>query len=118
MNAYWEEIQSRICVKCIDGDRKGNCRLAAEDVCPLKLHLPEIVTTVANVKSDSYQGYVNSLRRNVCILCDWQSPEGTCQRRADLECALDRYHPLVVDIIEYVRERIGAEPLVQSSSFY
>jgi hypothetical protein len=118
MNAYWSAIQKRVCRKCIDGDGTGNCRLPADETCPLKLHLAEIVTTVANAKANSYSAYVNSLRRNVCILCDWQSPEGTCQRRADLECALDRYHPLVVDIIEYVREQMGTEPLVQSSSFY
>ena len=118
MNVYWEEIQKRICHKCIDGDGKGNCQLPADEICPLKLYLPEIVTTVANVKADSYAAYVNSLRRNVCILCDWQSPEGMCQKRAELECALDRYYPLAVEIIKYIRERADTEPLTSTTSYY
>ena len=107
MSTYWEEIQQRICHKCIDGDGKGNCRLPAGETCALKAFLPEIVSTVANVKTDSYDAYLGALRRHVCILCDWQTPDGVCKKRNDLECALDRYYPLVIEIIEHARERMA-----------
>ncbi len=111
MNNYWEELQQRICRKCIDGDGRGNCRLPAGEECSVKRFLPEIVATIVNVKSDSYEAYVSSLRRNVCILCDWQKPDGTCGRRINLECALNRYFPLVVEVVENLKaemERSGS----------
>ena len=108
MDAYWNDIQKKICHKCIDGDRRGNCLLPAEETCPLRFHLNEIVTTIANTKADTYQAYLNSLRRNVCILCDHQQEDGSCKKRNELECALDRYYPLVVMIVEDVRMRMAS----------
>ena len=87
-----------------DGDGEGNCRLPNGADCALKSFLPQIVTTIANVKSDSIETYINVLRRNVCILCDYQRPDLSCGQRIDLECALDRYYPRVVEIIELVRD--------------
>lgn len=106
MENYWEKLQQRICRKCIDGDGRGNCRLPADEVCPVKKFLPEIVATIVNVKSDSYEAYVNSLRRNVCILCEYQREDGTCGRRTQLECALDRYFPLVIQVVESMKTEL------------
>jgi hypothetical protein len=103
LQQYWQVIQEKICHRCIDGDGEGNCRLPIGEECALKSFLPQIVMTIANVKSGSIDTYVNVLRRNVCILCDHQSPGMICKKRNDLECALDRYYPLVVEIVETVR---------------
>lgn len=100
---YWQVIQEKICPRCLDGDGNGNCRLPIGEDCALKSFLSQIVITIANTKSQSIDSYINSLRRNVCILCDHQNPDMTCKKRHDLECALDRYYPLVVEIIETVR---------------
>jgi hypothetical protein len=102
---YWQEISERICKKCIDGDGTGGCRLAPDASCQIQVFLPEIVQTVANVHSDSLDPYVSALRRHVCILCDWERPDTTCARRNQLECALDRYFPLVVEAIETVKAK-------------
>lgn len=106
LDQYWQEMQNRICTKCVDGDGKGNCRLPAGDDCALKSFLPQLVMTIANVKSDSIDTYIGSLRRNVCILCEHQAADMTCRKRHDLECALDRYYPFVVEIVETVRARM------------
>jgi hypothetical protein len=106
LEKYWQALQERICAKCVDGDGNGNCRLPAGDDCALKSFLPQLVTTVANVKSDSIDTYINSLRRNVCILCSHQEADMQCRKREDLECALDRYYPFIVEIIETVRARM------------
>ena len=103
---YWQALQEKICVKCVDGDGKGNCRLPAGDDCALKSFLPQLVMTIANVKSDSIETYVNSLRRNVCILCTHQAADMNCSKREDLECALDRYYPFIVEIVETVRAKM------------
>ena len=111
MDMYWEEIQVRICRKCIDGDGTGACRLPAGVDCPIRMFLPEIVTTVVNVKSDSYDAYIHSLRRNVCILCNSQKADGSCAQRVQLECALDRYFPLIIKIVEEIKEQARQFPV-------
>ena len=103
LQQYWDVIQSKICPRCVDGDGEGNCRLPVDEECALKSFLPQIVMTVANVKSDSIDAYVAALRRHVCILCEHQQANMACKKRNDLECALDRYYPLVVEIIETIR---------------
>ena len=103
LQQYWQAIQKNICPRCLDGDGDGNCRLPVREECALKSFLPQIVMTVANVKSDSIEAYVAALRRHVCILCDHQASDMSCMKRTDLECALDRYFPILVEIIETVR---------------
>lgn len=106
LQQYWQAIQKNICPRCLDGDGDGNCRLPVGEECALKSFLPQIVLTVANVKSDSIEAYVDALRRHVCILCDHQKSDMTCAKRSDLECALDRYFPILVEIIETVRSEM------------
>ncbi|HEY4612676.1 MAG TPA: hypothetical protein VII11_06805 [Bacteroidota bacterium] len=108
MDRYWDEIQSKICHKCIDGDGTGRCLLPSDVQCPVRLYLPEIVTTIVNVKSESYDAYIHSLRRNVCILCENQKADGSCDHRIHLECALDRYFPLIIHVVEDVKEQLKA----------
>ena len=36
MEQYWNLVQARVCHKCIDGDRKGNCLLPADQSCALR----------------------------------------------------------------------------------
>ena len=103
LEQYWQAVQQRVCVKCIDSDpakRDGNCRLTGEDACGLKYHFPQIVDTVLSVHSDNLEPYVEALRRNVCIFCKHQSSDGKCSFRSNLDCGLDRYFPLIVEAIE------------------
>ncbi len=96
----WEHLQNRVCRKCIDGDTRGGCRLPVDELCRLKEDFAEIVETVASVHSDALQDYVHALRSNICRTCEDQYADGTCWKRDALECALDRYFPIVVEIIE------------------
>src|ERR1700741_769126 len=108
---YWQAIQQKICPRCLDGDGNGNCRLPIGDECALKSFLSQIVITMANTKSQSIETCINGLRRNVCILWDHQNADTTCKKRNDLECALDRYYPLVVEVIEIVRAEMARADL-------
>lgn len=105
LQQYWQTVCEKICVKCIDGDGYGNCRLTGVEECGLKLHFPKIVETVLSVKSDTMELYIEALRKNVCANCKHQSPEGKCMFRANVDCGLDRYFPLVVEVIEEVNAR-------------
>ena len=107
LDKYWRAVQSRVCVKCIDGDGHGNCRLSSEDACGLKLHFPRIVETVLAVQSNTIEPYIEALRQHVCAECKHQSADGTCTIRTHVDCGLDRYFPLVIEAIEEVRSETG-----------
>ena len=97
---YWAALQQKICAKCVDGDGSGACLIAPGRDCALKTHFPRIIETVNSVFSSSVEPYVELLRKNVCTVCTDRSPEGECRLRNETECALDRYFPLIVQVIE------------------
>lgn len=101
MLATWEDVQQKICRKCIDGDGRGNCRLPVDEDCALQANFPLIVETVAKVQSPEFDGYIGALRATVCTACIHQDAQGNCWKRNRLDCALDRYYPLVVEIVEH-----------------
>ena len=82
IGAYWQQIRTRICHRCIDGDSRGACHLpGGEASCALKQFLPEIVTTVLHTSSSDMEVHIDSLRKNVCTHCDWQKPDASCKKR-------------------------------------
>lgn len=111
LDDYWDAVRANVCTKCIDGDGHGNCRLTGEYACGLSVHFPRIVETVLSVEGDSMEPYIEALRKNVCAHCVHQSPDGACLFRANVDCGLDRYFPLIVEAIEglhqqsYLRQR-------------
>jgi len=110
MEQYWSAIQARVCRKCIDGDGSGNCRLPLDQSCAVQEFLPHIVAAVNSIQSDRYDDYVDALRKNVCVQCAEQSPEGHCLRRNSVECALDRYYGMILQVIENVKTDVEALP--------
>jgi hypothetical protein len=103
MDQYWDLVRQNVCRKCIDGDGKGNCRMPVDESCGLDRFFPEIVRTVSSVRSDSIQDYVDAVRLNICTHCEHQFESGVCKKRDTLECALDRYLPVIIDVIESVK---------------
>jgi hypothetical protein len=103
IDEYWGAIQQRICPRCIDGNGTGACGLPPGEVCPVKSLLPELISTVAHVRADTYEEYVAALRQNVCVRCNHLQNDLSCAKREDLECALNRYYPLIIDIVNLGR---------------
>jgi len=103
MEQYWNAVQDKVCRKCIDGDRLGNCRLPLDQSCAVQEFLPQIVYAVKSIQSDRFEDYVDVLRKNVCAQCSEQAPDGACGRRNAVECALDRYYGLILQVIENVK---------------
>ena len=110
LDEYWNAVQRRVCLKCIDGDGHGDCRLGTADECALKAYFPKIVETVLAVRSSDIEPYVHRLRRNVCTECRHQSVNGNCLLRNEVDCALDRYFPMVAEAIEDVHSRDENSP--------
>lgn len=100
IDKYWEAIQKNVCAHCIDSDGKGFCRVASATECGLKQFFPAIVNTVLSVQSENLGPYVRALRENICSVCEHQSADGACLVRAEVECGLDRYFPIIVESIE------------------
>ena len=102
---YWEAIQQKICSKCVDGDGKGNCLIGRERECALEVFFPHILEVVRSVSSPSIAPYEDRLRSKICALCIHQKPSGICTVRDEVECALDRYFPLIVEVIEELQQK-------------
>jgi nucleotide-binding universal stress UspA family protein len=100
---YLQEIRDRVCRKCIDRTSSGICVTSTYDSCAVNRFLPEIIDIVLNTSGDEMEPYVAKLRERVCANCGHQSTDGHCDMRDDVECALDRYFPLVVEAIQEVR---------------
>ncbi len=98
---YLEEVLGRVCPRCIDrdGEGGGECRLSADAECMIRRFFPQIVEAVRSVYSTSMEPYVVALREKVCRTC-LTPGESACAVRDDVECALDRYFPMIVETIE------------------
>jgi hypothetical protein len=102
-DAYWQAIQRRVCAVCLDAADDGTCGLGLTRVCALQDRLPLIVRTIMQVTSDRMDEYVSAIEKAVCAGCREQDARGHCGLRANAECGLYTYLPLVVDAIEEVR---------------
>ncbi len=100
---YLQEIRQRVCAKCIDRTPTGLCVTSTYDSCAINKYLPEIIDIVLTTGGDDLDAYVARLREKVCAVCQHQSPDGRCDVRDDVECALDRYFPIVVEAIQEVK---------------
>lgn len=100
IQSYWHDIRERVCVKCIDGDGEGNCRLDPSSECAVITYLPLIIDAVGRVKSSDIAVYETELRLSVCSRCRHTTAGNHCTLRTELECGLDRYFPLIVNAIE------------------
>ena len=107
MEQYWESIRGSVCRKCIDGDGTGNCRLPRGETCALITFFPEVVSMAGRLDADTFDEYLKAIRTNVCMQCENQSLEGTCAKRDAVECALDRYYPLVINVLEDALSKTG-----------
>ena len=106
---YWQAVSAKVCVKCIDGDSNGHCRIGDERECGLNTHFPKIVETILAVESERLEPYLHALRQNVCADCLHQSTDGTCTVRTQVDCPLDRYFPMIIDVIQGVRAQLDEQ---------
>jgi len=104
LGEYWKAVQQKVCVKCIDGDRHGNCRLSPQFDCGLKKYFSNVVHVIQTTHSDNVLDYSAALRREVCSHCQEQTSEGQCYVRNMLDCPLDRYFPLIIGAINEVQQ--------------
>lgn len=96
MNLVWESVRMTVCRKCIDGDTKGECRLPNGETCSLERYFPEVSSAITSADVHSMDAIARAVRASVCQRCSYGTPE-RCSKRDTLECALERYLPLVAE---------------------
>lgn len=112
LQEYWNEVKNRVCMKCIDSDGYGNCLIDPSIDCTLALHFPTVVNVVNNVCSDSIEPYLDAIRARICTKCKYEVATGTCVQRSSVECPLDRYLPLIVEVIEETNKSATERPTI------
>ena len=100
LDSIEKELRARICPNCVRMKRDGSCSLPADRPCSLFRNLEEIVEIVKSTHSRRIDPYVDTLRVQVCDACHFQDDHGQCPCREDVDCALDTYYPLIVEVIE------------------
>lgn len=99
-----QHLRQEVCEQCRSTTPHQECAYKEEDFCPLFEHLDEIVQIVASIRDYSTEPYLQKLRDVVCPQCR-QDAEGNCIDRQNGTCALDRFFPVVVRVIETELDR-------------
>jgi hypothetical protein len=104
MNKSLEELESivrnRICRVCSDRSTDGNCGLENPSECGLFRLFPQVARAIQSTNSDRIEDYISAIRENVCVICQHQDADGSCEVRSQVSCALDAYLVLIVEAIE------------------
>jgi len=103
-------VRDRICGVCTDRTVDGDCGREEPESCALFRLFPQVAAAIQSVNSDEIQDYVEAIRSRVCTVCAWQGPEGECEERKQVRCALDAYLIPVVDLIEEAAEKPPSDP--------
>jgi hypothetical protein len=93
-------LRKRICGVCTDRAADGECGREQPADCALFRLLPEVVSAIRSVDSNDIRDYIAAIRRGVCSICVLERPDGSCEERQQVQCALDAYLLLVVEAIE------------------
>jgi hypothetical protein len=103
MEEYLKAIKEKVCSICVDSNENGQCKMTDEEFCAVELNINKIVAAVNSVESDRIEDYYEALHDYVCISCKNETDDGYCKLRNDVNCALDRYFPHIVETIRSVR---------------
>ena len=98
-SAIEPRLRERICPVCVWQLANGACGLPAERKCPIFANLDKLIDIVDSTHDDLIDVYVNRTRQHICANCVMGNPEH-CVRRDELECALDLYLSLAIEVIE------------------
>src|ERR1044072_3252836 len=93
-------VRDRICRVCSDRTVDGNCGLEDPSACALFRLFPQVAQAIHSIHSDEINDYIQAIRQGVCSICHDQLADGSCETRHQVQCALDAYLLLVVDVIE------------------
>jgi hypothetical protein len=91
-------LRDRVCRVCVSRLADGSCGFCGGK-CPLFDHLDDLIDIVDTTHDDLLDAYVNRVRELICASCTLGTAH-RCSRRNRLECALDLYLSLAIEVIE------------------
>ena len=93
-------VREKICAVCSERTVAGGCDLEDPSSCALFRLFPQVAKAIQSVDSDEIGDYIQAIRKDVCSICTEQAADGSCALRRQVECALDAYLLLIVEVIE------------------
>jgi len=103
-------VRDSICPVCAQRPAPGPCAVEAAGECALFWFFPRVATALRSVRGGDINDSIAAIRRDVCSVCQHQQPGGFCRARRDVECALDAYLVLLVDVFEEAAGRPRSGP--------
>lgn len=94
------KLREEICPRCARWTEHAACSLPPSRSCAVFKALPEVIDIVRRTRSQRIDPYAETLRLRVCAVCPHEDDHGTCPMRDHIDCALDAYLPMVVDLVE------------------
>lgn len=99
---FEDAVKRRVCEICEDYGADDRCHTRDSHGCAIDRFLPQIVAIAIDVHDKGLGAYIEAVRKRVCAVCDNPDPMGRCEVRERVDCALDRYLPLVLEAVEEV----------------
>lgn len=92
-------FEDEICPVCAHRTASAGCSLTARRECPIFEWSEKLAAVVADIDSDRLGDYMDQVGKIICPDC-CQGDDGACAAREHLDCPLDLYFGLVVEILE------------------
>ncbi|MBU0560947.1 MAG: hypothetical protein KKD86_05400 [Bacteroidetes bacterium] len=102
MEKYIKAIRENICSICVDSSEEGECTLTNQEICAVENYLPKIIEIIHGSNGDNFDEIYSKLREDICEECYAKSEDGECYLREDKNCSLDRYFPLIIEVVQKV----------------
>ncbi len=94
-----DQFEQRICRVCVHETATGGCTLTRDRECPIFQWAEPLAEVVAGVGSDRLADYMERIQAVICPDC-LQDERGHCEDRNHLNCPLDLYLGIVVEVLE------------------
>lgn len=94
-----QRFEEEICRVCVHRTADGGCTLTERRACPVFEWAEQLAGVVGATESDRLADYMQEIQIIICPECA-QEEDGTCEDREHLNCPLDLYLGLVVQVLE------------------
>ncbi len=94
-----KRFEEAICRVCVHRTASGGCTLTDRRECPIFEWAQQLAEVVEGVESDNLADYMQEIGSIICPEC-YQDESGECAERDHLDCPLDLYLGLVVEVLE------------------
>ena len=98
LTEYMDEIRKQVCSRCVERPPGGPPCAPLGKQCGIEMHLPQLIDSIHQVKSDWIENYLEKNRKNVCKECAFLH-SSICP------CPMDYLAVLLVQAVDSVDQR-------------